>query len=199
MKNLLMIALMFSMAGFAKTNVLEEHEGKYLGLGKYISSTGYSASYSSYTEISPNIWSLAYVRDDSLVKYYAFFDVTEDDFFNTNVIKFSDEDGQIYSGYGYCLENYCHVTVEMDDNDFEETVTFLENGKIKKVGSLRYLDESGNNQMMRWEEKLTRMDLPGVDTLPGLMPPLEPDEDAPADDPMEDEPASAPVGSNKKR
>lgn len=158
MKNfLLFITLAFSLSGLSKSNTLEEHEGQYLGLGNYVSTQDRFGSYPSYVEITPNIWSLAYVMNDSLLRYDAFFEPDENGFFDTLILRSTEGKESIFDGFGYCLDNYCHLSAVLDDNPYEETITFLENNRIKRVGSLRYQDEDGNPHTMRWVENLVNL------------------------------------------
>lgn len=160
MKNILLtITLVISVAGWSNANILEEHEGKYLGLGNYLSTSNGKGTYSSYLEVSPDIWSLAYVRGDALLRYDAFLETDENGFFDTLIIRSTEGKETIFGGFGYCLENYCHLSTTIDDNAFEETITFLEGNRIKRVGSLRYTDEDGNEQTMRWVEGLFEMNM----------------------------------------
>jgi hypothetical protein len=158
MKKLFLALTFISVTGFSAIS-LEEITGQYLGSGTYLTTSGQSDSYSSFAVIMPKLWALAYLANGQMLEYYAAFEVDENGFLDTAIIELTNGDGQFYYGYGYCLDNYCHMTVDINDNGFEETITLLKSGEIRKVGSLRYIDEDGNHATMRWEEKLVRMSL----------------------------------------
>lgn len=183
MKHFLLTMGLVSFAGLSTANNLEENQGKYLGLGNYVSTQGLSGTFSSYAEISPNFWQLAYFRNDALLRYDAVMEVDENGFFDTMILRTTEGKEEIVGGYGYCLENYCHLSTTIDDNAFEETITFLEDNRIKRVGSLRYYDEDGNEQTMRWTENLVEMNMLFTSSMEEL--PLEPIVDLPWAPPAE--------------
>jgi hypothetical protein len=161
---ILFFVVAFSVFGFASNETLTSlPEGVYLGEGWYVTSSGSKGSYSSYADVFSDEWKTAYMRDGEIFRYNAIFSFTEDGFFDVNVIQHESENMiSFHQGLGYCTGHTCHISVELTHGYLEETVTFIieeDRIKMERLGSIHYIDENDNDQIIKWKEHMMRLEL----------------------------------------
>jgi len=158
MKRLVFFAIaILSTYVLAKEEALREFPtGSYLGEGWYRTSFGAEGDYSSFAEFDGDQWTAAYLRDGKLTTYTAVFDFTDDSFFNVDVTQVDSSGTETnHQGNGYCIGNTCHLSTFLSRGMLEETFEFESTGgRIKRIGSLMYIDENFDIQTIIWEEKM---------------------------------------------
>lgn len=154
------IPLLFLCGFLNSTTITEFPEGSYLGQGRYVTSVGQEGNYSSYADVYIDEWSAAYLRDGHLTTYNAIFNFSSHGSFDVDVTQFGKAGKKsTHVGRGQCIDSTCHLNVELDHGLLAETVTFFPNeNRIERLGSLRYKDQNGAEQMIAWKENMMRID-----------------------------------------
>lgn len=151
----------FALTGFAHHDPITElPPGTYLGEGKMISMQGDEYTYASQATINSDELNLAIVRGGELFSYNLYFNFNDHGFFTVEATEY-DEDGNelTHYGNGYCASVQCHFSFDLDNRKIEETLTFATwEDKIYTIGSMRYVDEYGNDQALSWEERFLLLD-----------------------------------------
>lgn len=126
-------------------------EGIYSGTGTYITASNIRGSYTTTTLISQNVWGINYERDGENQTFIISFEPTKSNHFK---IKLSEHEGTNetkYEGQGYCLSYQCHLSIDMSNRLFEETLFFdTEQNTIYRVGSIS--SPTSKELIMSWEE-----------------------------------------------
>lgn len=131
--------------------------GIYLGEGSYIRSDGEEGTYASHAKVSSYEVDLSLVRDGELFTYNLDFDFDANGFFEVHATEHAIDGQELtHQGYGYCASVQCHYTIPLTNRVIEETITFWEEN-IYKLGSMRYKDADGEDQIFAWEERLLRL------------------------------------------
>ncbi|HXW53245.1 MAG TPA: hypothetical protein VEL47_03970 [Myxococcota bacterium] len=157
MKRFVFLAIaIFSLGSFAEEKLLREFPaGSYIGEGWYLTSAGQEGRYSSFAEVVGTEWTAAYVTDGRLTTYTAAFDFSNDSFFNVDVTQVDSAGTQSeHLGNGYCIRDTCHLSAFLGHGLLEETVKFVSDSRIERIGSLIYMDQNGDMQTIIWEEKM---------------------------------------------
>lgn len=142
--------------------ILEFPEGRYLGLGHYITADNQRGTYSSFADVKTSSWQVNYLREYGNEAYGVDFAFSDNGQFTVTLLAYiNNELDAIYFGDGYCQSVQCHISVDMQDRIFEETVTFLtDEKKIYRLGSISRIDDYGYPTFaMSWEESLMSVDL----------------------------------------
>lgn len=158
----LIVVALYSLLGFSSPSTLNREFaiGAYLGEGSYITTTGQKGAYSSYADVGAYEWTAAYVKDGKLARYNAEFNFSGYGFFNVDVTQYGSNGKKSYhEGYGHCYSNTCHLSVQLEHGHLQEAVAFIRNeNRIERSGSLRYVDEKGDDQTIAWRENLLLLD-----------------------------------------
>ena len=154
MFKVLLIAFTLALAAFSHQPITELPAGNYLGEGNLVSTLGSEYTYASYASISSDRLNFTIVRDGDLFSYDIHFAFDDNGFFTVRATEDTGEDIVIHDGYGYCQSVQCHFDIETDTRKIEETLTFKSwEGKLYTIGSMRYVDENGDEQALAWEEQ----------------------------------------------
>lgn len=157
------MVMLFSVASFAKTPVVQFPGGHFLGEGKYKISNGVTGTYASFADLDGTEWQLSYVRHGKPMLYNVSlaFDELGLGFFDATISE-TDGDGNItlHFGEGYCGSEQCHLEFDLQDGRYiEETITLLPaENRIKRLGSLKFADENGDEHTVAWQELMVRID-----------------------------------------
>ncbi len=155
----LLLLFSFAFTAFSFNDPLNSlPTGSYLGEGRIVTTAGGAASYASYAEFDGSQMSLFVARDGTLFGYDLTFEFSNNGFFTVEATENVNGTLTNHYGDGYCQSIQCHFHFETDTRVVEETLTFAHTeNKIYAIGSMRYFDENGDEQMMSWEEQLVSL------------------------------------------
>ncbi len=141
------------------TPITDFPTGQYLGLGHYITASDQSGTYSSLATVNWNTWKVDYVREYGVGAFSLSFDFSDNGFFTVALTEHTALGDISHEGHGYCQSVQCHISANLGDRLFEETVTFATwEKKIFRVGSLSSPDVAGApGLIMAWEEMMVRV------------------------------------------
>ncbi|MCA9507432.1 MAG: hypothetical protein KC505_03300 [Myxococcales bacterium] len=156
---------LFALNGQTQTAILSPiasfPSGHYLGLGHYVTADNQHGNYSSYLKVGEENWQISYLREYGNESYEIEFMFDDNASFIASLVQYSSDGGiYFYMGAGYCHSNQCHLSIDMDDRFFEETLSFYpEQKKIFRIGSISRKQDSGNQLSMSWQENLISVDM----------------------------------------